>query len=190
MVAADVPWPLGADRLPDWHAIVTEHGPVVWRAVYRLLGDQDAAQDCYQEAFLAAMRVAEAGEVDNWQAMLRTLATHKAIDALRLRSRFRARLADQTDPDRLPAGNPSGMGDDAEARELREAVRALLAQMTSRQAEAFALRHFEQMDDQQIADRLGTSARNVSVLVHRAAAKLREGLPASVQADAVSGAPR
>ena len=164
--------------MTDWHRIVSEHGPMVWRAVYRLLGNEELARDCYQETFLAAMRVDGSHAVDNWQAMLRTLATRKAIDALRRRIRHRERVNGRADPALLPA---SGGGEDrAQAGELVDAVREVLAQIPPRQAEAFALRHFEQMDNDEIARRLGTKPTNVNVLIHRAIAKLKQNLPASV----------
>ncbi len=178
--------------MTDWHNIVTEHGPVVWRAVYRLLGDEDLARDCYQETFLAAMKQAEKGPVKNWQAMLRTIGTRKAIDALRARIRARGRTQRGADPEQLAERHPPEQGAPAEHAELVQAVREVLAELPHRQAEAFALRHFEHMDNHAIAQRLETSPPNVNVLVHRAAAQLQKSLPESVRPHdgLTSGAPR
>ncbi|MEM1027110.1 MAG: sigma-70 family RNA polymerase sigma factor [Planctomycetota bacterium] len=178
--------------MTDWHAIVTEHGPVVWRAVYRLLGDEDLARDCYQETFLAAMRLDQSAPVENWQAMLRTIGTQKAIDMLRSRIRHRDRINAQANPDRLELRNGVKQSDPLKHEELVSAVRTVLAEMPPRQAEAFALRHFEKLDNHEIAERLDTSVHNVSVLVHRAAARLQQDLPASVRQndDFASGVPR
>ncbi|MEM9420616.1 MAG: sigma factor, partial [Planctomycetota bacterium] len=118
--------------MTDWHHIVTEHGPVVWKTVYRLLGDEDLARDCYQETFLAAMKMAESAPVENWQAMLRTIGTRKAIDALRARVRSRSRERLGADPDHVAARR----GEDQDAKivhhELVAAVRAVLAELPDR----------------------------------------------------------
>ena len=47
--------------MSDLEAIVDAHSDVVWRTVYRLVNHYDDARDCYQETFLAAVRLA-AGE--------------------------------------------------------------------------------------------------------------------------------
>ena len=67
----------------DWNEILIGHGPVVWRTVYRLLGQHADAMDCYQETFLAAYRWSERHPVGHWPAFLTSLATRRAIDRLR-----------------------------------------------------------------------------------------------------------
>ena len=42
----------------DWERIIQEHGPMVWRTAYRLLGRVHDAQECVQETFLSALRLA------------------------------------------------------------------------------------------------------------------------------------
>ena len=37
------------------------HGGVVWQTVYRIVGRDADAADCFQETFIAAMRVAGRG---------------------------------------------------------------------------------------------------------------------------------
>ncbi len=161
--------------LVNWSTIISAHGPTVWRTVYRIVNDPEAARDCYQETFLAALRLSRRQTIDNWQAMLRTIAAQTAIDHLR-RARVRAVLplagghADHI-PDRAPA-DPASLP----ASELAEAVRQLLSGLPPRQAEAFWLRYVEQMDAGEVAIQLNTTAQNVSVLVSRASEKLRERL--------------
>ena len=52
--------------MTDWPAIVGEHGPLVWRTAYRLLGGHADAADCFQETFVSAMDVAGREDVENW----------------------------------------------------------------------------------------------------------------------------
>jgi RNA polymerase sigma-70 factor (ECF subfamily) len=61
----------------------------------------------------------------------------------------------------------------AEGRELRDAVRAAVAQVPRRHAEAFRLTCFEGMSHDEAAVVLGVSTNNVAVLSHRARVRLR-----------------
>jgi hypothetical protein len=38
--------------MTDWSQVVQEHGPLVWRTAYRLLGNEADAADCFQRAFV------------------------------------------------------------------------------------------------------------------------------------------
>ncbi len=62
---------------------------------------------------------------------------------------------------------------------VRERVRAVeqaLESLNPRQQEVVALRHFEGLTHQEIADRLGITLNNASVRLHRAESRLRERL--------------
>src|SRR5215212_1236290 len=67
--------------------IVAQHGPTVLRVCRAVLAKPDA-DDAWSETFLAALRaypdLADGANVEAW---LVTIAHHKAIDALRARSR-------------------------------------------------------------------------------------------------------
>jgi DNA-directed RNA polymerase specialized sigma24 family protein len=76
----------------DWRAILEDHGPTVWRIVYRLLNHHADALDCYQETFLTAYGAAERQSIANWACFLSALATRRTIDRLRRRIRARKRF--------------------------------------------------------------------------------------------------
>ena len=70
--------------MTDWRTILAEHGPAVWRTVYRLLDHHADALDCYQDTFLAAWRYAEprrSGGGQGW-ARLYQLGASAGSDAL------------------------------------------------------------------------------------------------------------
>ena len=153
--------------MTDWAAIVSRHGDRVWRIAFRILGRRTEAEDVYQEVFAQAF---QAQNVRDWGPFLAALATRRAIDALRVRSRRReespVEVPDSTpDPCELAAGS-----------ELLETVRELLAQLPSRQAEAFWLTAIEGGSAPEAAVQLGISAGAVRVLVHRARAALMVAL--------------
>jgi RNA polymerase sigma-70 factor, ECF subfamily len=77
--------------MPDWQEILSREGPAVWRTAYRILGNQADADECFQEAFLAALEVSRREHVAHWRALLQRLATARAVDRLRERVRRRSR---------------------------------------------------------------------------------------------------
>lgn len=67
--------------------IVAQHGPTVLRVCRAVLAHPDA-EDAWSETFVAALRAyPELDDGANVEAWLVTIAHHKAIDALRARSR-------------------------------------------------------------------------------------------------------
>jgi RNA polymerase sigma-70 factor (ECF subfamily) len=167
-----------------WEDIVDRHGPLVWRCAYRLLGNDADAADCYQEAFAAALAVARREAVRNWPALLRRIVTTHALDRLRQRAIRGAivPIAADVDVDSAAGSRVAEPSRVAEGRELLDAVRAALAQLPERHAEAFTLTCVEGMSYDEAAAVLGISKNNVGVLLHRARARLRELLAPVVDA--------
>jgi RNA polymerase sigma-70 factor (ECF subfamily) len=159
--------------MTDWKLIVDRHGPAVWQTAYRLLNHHADACDCYQETFLAAVKLDRRQTIKHWPAALRTIATCRALDRLRRRTR---QLEYTGDPDdALPsAGNATRPGERAEAKELMQQVRAALTQLPVEQAQAFWLQAMEQLSYQEVAAQMNIKPNAVGVLIHRARKRLRE----------------
>jgi RNA polymerase sigma-70 factor (ECF subfamily) len=161
----------------DAEDIIRRHGPVVWRTVWRLVGrpghDADVA-DCFQDVFVAALHAGRRGPVRNWEALLRRIATAKALDVLRARLRRRDRTLESDDAwDTLgaPVDPPHAALERAEvAAELRDA----LSHLSPHEAELFCLRHLEDMSLEEIADATGMTPGAAGVALHRTKAKLRD----------------
>ncbi|HEY1600648.1 MAG TPA: sigma-70 family RNA polymerase sigma factor [Pirellulales bacterium] len=161
--------------MSDLDAIVTAHADAVWRTANRLLDNHDDALDCYQQTFLDALRMAKASEVRHWRTMLVRIATRRAIDRLRERYRRNKAFEGGDGTDQIPSAvEPPDAR--AQGEELREQIRRALTTLPAQQAEAFWLRHVEQLSAAEVAEQLGVDAGHVRVLVHRAATSLREGL--------------
>jgi len=162
----------------DWPHIVRTHGPSVWRTLFRMVGNREAAHDCYQETFLSAVRAARRQRIDNWSAFLKAIATRRAIDHLRKRYLDDAHLhlADDMDDRVDPIAPVHTELAKLEQKDLCERVRQLLTSLPPRQAQAFWMRHMEQMSISHIAEQMETPPGNVSVLLNRAASHLKEEL--------------
>ena len=159
--------------MTDWKTIVDQHGPLVWATVFRLVGNHADASDCLQETFLEAVKVARRESVRDWPALLRHLATARALDLLRVRCRQRSRTDAQADPAALVSRDASP-GQEAEADELIDRLRAALAGLPREQAEVFCLNCLDNLSYREIGGRLQLTTNAVGVLLHRARQRLRE----------------
>ena len=155
----------------DWDGIIDREGPAVWRTVCRLLTRRADAEECFQETFVAALELWRRQPVRSPRAALQRLATARAIDRLRQRYREVGRAAEL--PPSLADAGPSPH-ERAAGEELAEALRAALAELPAKQADAFCLHGLDGYSYREIADALGESVDNVGVLLHRARARLRE----------------
>ena len=158
--------------MPDWPEIIEREGESVWRTAYRLLGDRADADECFQEAFVAALEVSRREPVRDWGALLRRLASSCAIDRLRRRYRH-GQNRPVADWDALPGPSPSP-SQGVEDAEQAESLRAAPACLTPNQAEAFCLHHLEEWSYREIAGHLAITVDAVGVLLHRARKRLRE----------------
>ena len=160
--------------MTDWPSIVRDHGPLVWRTAFRLLNRHADAADCFQQTFLAAVAFAERQSVRDWPALLRRLATARAVEQLRgrYRSAGRAEALDEAEVD------PAALDpvDHAAGGELAERLRAALAAIDPIQATAFCLVSLDGLSNTEAAGAMGVSANHVGVLLHRARQALRAKL--------------
>ncbi len=156
----------------DWKTILERDGPTAWRAAYRLLGNAADADDCLQDAALAAVQLARREPVGNWRALLTRLASARALD--RLRQRYRSRLDAGSNHLAGAAADLSEPIEHAQVDELRTHLRVALAHLSHDQATAFSLCALEGWTHTEAATQLQTPASTVGVLVHRARQRLRE----------------
>ena len=162
----------------DWQAVIHEHGPLVWKTAFRLLSNEADTSDCFQEVFVAAVRISRQENVRNLPALLNRLATHKAIDLLR-----RRRLTPQTtlsmECDDCPdmSFNPERS---AQNNELSDRLRQALITLPDLEAQAFCLQVFNELSYRQIAAQLHVKTGYVGTLISRAKEKLQRLFPAAV----------
>jgi RNA polymerase sigma-70 factor, ECF subfamily len=157
-------------------SLFREHHDRVFRAAYRVTGSVVDAEDVLQTVFLRlAKRGKELSLEPNPASYLHRAAINAALDQLRQRGRAAAVALDDVAPELLPSGTASPAAHQEE-QELRRALRRAVSKLNDNQAEMFALRYFEDYDNQQIADLLGTSPMVVAVLLHRARARVKKEL--------------
>jgi RNA polymerase sigma-70 factor (ECF subfamily) len=163
--------------MTDWSRIVERHGPTVWKTVYRLLDNEADAADCFQNAFLEALKLSRREAVRHWPGLLRRLATANALHRLRQRYRESSRVdsvVDGSTPD--PKRPEPALA--AETGELAEHLCRALAGLDARQAQVFCLACLEGLSYREIAAAIGLRINHVGVLLNRARSRLREQLRA------------
>ena len=168
--------PMQAGALED---VFREHHTMVFRAAFRITGNAEDAEDVLQTVFLrlarredesasaiqanSASRFADIGHLPGY---LRRAAINAAFDLLRSRQRTRSIPLEDVEPI-LPddAVSPERA---MQAGEMRDWLRRTVARLSPMAAQAFALRFFEDKENPEIAQILGTSLGAVSVTLSRA----------------------
>lgn len=164
----------------------------VYLIAYQVLGERSQAEDVVQEVFLRLWEhCADYDDTFPLDAWLRRIATNRAIDHWRARTRERARRVDAAehgDADAvLDAAAAPGSGDSAAARvhdpqarlewrQIQAIWNVLAADLTPQQRAAFVLRHIEGLDATEVADALGCSPSTVRSHVAEARRTLRAAL--------------
>ncbi|HLJ94072.1 MAG TPA: sigma-70 family RNA polymerase sigma factor [Gemmataceae bacterium] len=156
--------------MAEWPELLQEHGPSAWRAAYRIVGNRADADDCLQEACLAAFAYSRRNQIQDWRGLLVHLATARAVD--RLRSRRRHAVGHYADWETIP-GRTRSPSERVEDAERADQLRAALARLAPTQAEVFCLHCLEEWSYDEIARHLSTSTDAVGVHLHRARKRLR-----------------
>ena len=155
-------------------AVLRDHGASVWRLVVRIVGsDGHDAADCFQQAFVElASRQKRSNDVREVGALLKRIATARAIDVVRRRIRERAR-SPASDVTLVASRRELEPDARAEMSELLDALRAALSELPKPQSEAFVLTQIEDVPHDKAAEVIGVTVDHLRVLLHRARAALR-----------------
>ena len=151
--------------------IYEQHSPGIFRYAYRLLGNQDLAEECVAETFsryLHALR--DERTPDNVQAYLYRVAHNWITDSYR-------RQAPTVDLDAELHADPSESPVQATAAKLeQERVRMALKNLPAEQRLVIALRFLEDRSHEEVAAILGRTVEATRALQHRAMTALRRML--------------
>lgn len=154
------------------------YGRPVYSLVLRIAQNPASAEEIVQDIFLQLWRSAdryqiERGPLEPW---LFTMARHRALDFLRLKSEKQRRRED-SDSDVLPSAvvRPDPEGDIDQARRA-EKIRALLTSLPAVQRRAIELAFFEGLTHSEIAATTGEALGTVKSWIRGGLLRLRESL--------------
>ncbi|HEX2122272.1 MAG TPA: RNA polymerase sigma factor [Thermoanaerobaculia bacterium] len=139
----------------------------LWSYLFRLTGDEAAADDLVQKAFFRMLRAnpAVAGEEHLRRWVFRT-ATNLAFDHFRETKRERARDEAASRPEAGPPTEPREV--------LRHDMMRTFSELKPRERALLWLAHVEEADHDDIGEALGVKAKSVKVLLFRARRRLAE----------------
>jgi RNA polymerase sigma factor (sigma-70 family) len=146
--------------LPPFQRTLEAHSEDVWRYLRGLVGAQ-AAEDCFQETFLAALRAYPRLRPDsNIRAWLLTIAHRKGIDHIRRAARETA----------LDGHELQSIDEERPDRDVWGAV----ALLPPRQRAAVLLRYAADLPHREIAAAIGCSEEAARRSLHEGLKRLRE----------------
>ena len=159
----------------NWlETIYRENARVVVQAAYRVTGNTEDAEDVLQTVFTRLARRSVPPDFSTGSsAYLRRAATNAALDIVQSR-RAKSGISlevtgEDVRSDPAPQPDRQHLG-----REVKEHLRNALTKISRRGAEIFALRYFEGLDNNEIADQLGTTTNTIAVTLHRARTRLKD----------------
>ena len=176
LAAADLPDPLLLERFASgqeeaaFAALVRRHGPLVWGVCWRLLRQQQDAEDAFQATFLLLAR--KAGSLKRPEALgpwLHGVATRTALKARTGAARRRA-------CERQAAAPAVGPADDAVWRDLRPLLDEAVGGLPEKYRVPFVLCYLEGRTVTEVAERLGCPRGTVATRLAWARGRLRARL--------------
>jgi RNA polymerase sigma-70 factor (ECF subfamily) len=172
----------GGDR-EAFRVLVDRHSRDVFRLAFRMMGNEQDADDVVQETFLRAYRSLERFEQrSQFGTWVYRIAVNRCYDMLEKRNRgseLRVENAREDDDppleDRVASEGPSPERA-LLSKEVRGRVQKVLEQLTALERTAFVMRHFEGKPMEEIASALGVQSSAAKQSVFRAVKKLRREL--------------
>jgi RNA polymerase sigma factor (sigma-70 family) len=175
------------ERLASGHdaalnALMERHAGPVYQFLFRMLNDEEDANDFAQETFARVYRHRERYDGGKFTTWLYTIASNLARSEYRRRGRHpNVSLDAQTGKegntvgDMLPSSGPAP-SEEAEKMEREQAVRQAVDGLPVDLREAVMLCEWEEMSVADAADVLNTTKKAVESRLYRARQRLRERL--------------
>jgi RNA polymerase sigma factor (sigma-70 family) len=151
---------------PPFQRFLDAHREDVWRYLIAAVG-REAADDCFQETFIAAMRAYPRTRIENPRAWVLTIAHRKALDHHRARARRP-----------VPVGAVPDLPAPAEGERFGDGVWERVGGLPPKQRAALLLRFAGDLSHREVAAALGCSEEAARRSAHEGLKRLREELAA------------
>lgn len=173
---------VAAADVQAYNELVHSHLSSIHGFAYRLLGQQQEAEEVTQETFLRAWQRANTYEprarVSTW---LHAICHNLAIDRLRKRKEHANPELVDLAPD---SAEPQHL---LERKRTAESVQSALDRLAPRQREAVVLVHYQGLSNPEAAEVLGVGVEAVESLLARARRSLKKALVTEVHAPGYNG---
>lgn len=169
--------------LAAFNVLVTLHDRAVYGLCFRILGEQMAAEDAAQDAFLKAWSSIGSFRGEQFRAWLLRIATNRCYDLIRAKGRKPADSLDALAFEPEPTWTSQSSGAEppeqhAARSELSRHLERALASLPDDQRLTIILSDIEERSYEEIAEITGAAVGTVKSRLSRARARLRESLRA------------
>lgn len=169
--------------LDAFNRLVLYYQDMVYTQAYRMMGEQAAAEDAAQDAFIAAYRKLSTYRGGSFKAWLLRIVTNNCYDELRRRKRRPTTPLEPTDDDDEEIESARWLADPGETPEagvergeVRRAIQNCLNGLPDEFRVVVALVDLQGMDYTEAADVIGKPLGTVKSRLARARTRLRECL--------------
>jgi len=163
-----------------FNQLVIRYQNIAYNLAYRILGDEDAAADATQDAFVSAFKAMSRFRGGSFKAWVLRIVTNACYDQLRARQRRPTSSLDdmEGDADHSPyLLDPAERPDERVARrELDSVIQAGILTLPADQRSVVVLSDLQGMDYDEIAKVTGLALGTVKSRLSRGRAKLRDYL--------------
>ncbi len=171
------------DDLDAFNRLVLAYQSMVYNQAYRMVGDQDTAEDAAQDAFIIAFRKLGTYRGGSFKAWLLRIVTNLCYDELRRRKRRPTTPLEPTDQDDDEIESPRWLSDPsetpeqaAERVELSQALQSCLEGLPPDFRAIVALVDIQGLDYAEAAQAMGRPLGTVKSRLARARIRLRNCL--------------
>jgi RNA polymerase sigma-70 factor (ECF subfamily) len=169
--------------LDAFNRLVLAYQDIVYSQAYRMMGEQEAAEDAAQDAFISAYRKLDSYRGGSFKAWLLRIVTNICYDELRRRKRRPTTPLEPVDNDNEEIESPRWMSDPgetpeehAERMEVARALQACLQDLPDEFRAVVALVDIQGMDYTEAAQAVGTPLGTVKSRLARARMRMRDCL--------------
>jgi RNA polymerase sigma-70 factor, ECF subfamily len=170
----------GKGDVRAFNQLVIRYQSIAYNLAYRILGDEDAASDATQDAFVSAYKAMPRFRGGSFKAWVLRIVTNACYDHLRAQRRRPTSSLDdmEGDADHSPyLLDPAERPDESVARrELDSVIQAGILTLPADQRIVLVLSDVQGMDYQEIAQVTGEALGTVKSRLSRGRAKLRDYL--------------
>ncbi|MGE5479589.1 MAG: RNA polymerase sigma factor [Chloroflexota bacterium] len=156
---------LKAGSAEAFHLLYRQYNQKVYRFCLRMLGDEAAAKDAFQETFIKVYENRKNFRGENFAAWLFTIARHTCLNHIRARKKHDT--FDEIYHGSMKAPSESDVG-------MKQYIDKAVSMLPEALREALILREYEEYSYQEIADILGIELSLAKVRVFRARTLLRK----------------
>lgn len=152
--------------------LVLEHSHAMFRLAWRLTGDEAAAEDIVQEAFIKAWRkLGDFRMQSSFRSWLHRITVNAAMDYHRKQARHKAHESGELEWETIEHGSVTPRPD--VQIDVRSRTQAAMMQLSETERAALMLRHFEGHSIRDIAGILGLTTGACKQAIFRAVKKMR-----------------